>query len=219
MTSLAAALDNGVDREKLGLDLWRRSARLYQASAAFQKAAEAWSEAGDKYAAAKMFRAAADDFSAAALFYDCGRYEETLACAERCRETLTKKDFFRRIALSLVQAAALDRLGRSAAASDLLRGVRMELSELTEESLLSSMQIGQAWESLARFGKRVERPDLVRLGYEKAILIYGSNLNLQRLRCADDYLAAIAADKILSADLQKRIAEFKCDFSRNFVTV
>ena len=213
MTFLTAALDNGSDREKLRLDLWRRSARLYQVSAAFQKAADAWSEAGDKNAAAEMFRAAADDFRAAELFYDCGRYEETLACAERCWETLTIKDFFRRIGLGLVQAAALNRLGRSAAARDLLRAVRMELSKLTEESLLSSIQIGQAWESLAGFGKRVERQDLVRLGYEKAILIYGSDHNLQRLRCADDYLTAIAADKILSADLQKRIAEFRRDFS------
>ncbi len=213
MTLLAAALANGIEREKLRLELWRRSARLYQAAANFPKAAAAWSEAGDKNAAAEMFRAAADEFRAAELFFACGRFEEALACAERCRKTIEQKDFFRRIALSLVQAAALIRLGRSAAARDLLRAVRMELSELTEESSLSSMRLAQAWERLARFGIWVERPDLVRLGYEKALSSYGSNLNLQRLRCADDYLAAIAADKILRADLQKRIAEFKCDFS------
>jgi hypothetical protein len=217
MTSLASALDSGVDREALRLDLWCRSAKLYQAAGARLQAAEAWLEADDKNVAAELFSAVDDNFRAAELFYDCGRFSEVVICAERCRGSLTVKDFFRQVAMNLVQAAALLKLDQAVAAGDLLRGVRKELSEFAADSPGSRSQAGQAWESLARYGVRVDRSDLVRLGYEKALLVYGSDFNLQCLRCADDYLDAVAADKILTADLKSRITELKRDFKRKDV--
>ncbi len=211
MTSLATAIDNGIEREALRGDLWRRSARLYQAAGSLLKAAEAWLKAGDKNIAAELFVAADDDFRAAELFYDCERFSETVTCAERCLETLASKDFSRRSAMRLVQAAALIKLDQAAAASKLLRDVRMELSQAAVDGSETRSQAGRAWESLARYGARVKRPDLLRLGYEKALLLYGSELNLQRLRCADDYITLIIDDKILAVDLKCRIAEFKCE--------
>lgn len=211
MTSLAMALANGIEPKALRCDLWRRSARLYQASGALLKAAEAWLAAGDKNVAAELFSAADDDFRAAELFYDCGRFSEAVTCAERGRETIAKKDFFRRVALNLVQAAALIKLEQTGAASNLLRDVRMELSQFTADASASRSQVARAWESLAGYGFRVGRPDLIRLGYEKALLTYGSDLNLLRLRCANDYLDCIIEDKILAADLKSRIAAFKCE--------
>jgi|GEM_PF-5772234 len=211
MTSLAVAIDNGIGREVLRVYLWRRSARLYQATGNLLKAAEARLNAGDKNVAAELFAEADDDFRAAELFYDCGRFYEAVSCAERYREILADKDFARRSAMRLVQAAALIELGQAAAASNLLRDVRMELSQYDADSSESRFQASRAWESLARYGARIKRPDLLRLGYEKALLIYGSELNLQRLRCADDYLDLIIDDKILAADLRCRITEFKCE--------
>ncbi len=216
MSSLVMALDNGLDPESLRLDLWRQSARLYQAAGSLLKAAEAWLEVGDKNAAAELFTAVDDDFRAAELFYDCGRFSEALTCAERCRETIADKDFFRRVVLNLVQAAALIKLDQSLAANNFLRAARVELSKVTaDDGSVSRSQIGRAWEKLARYGFRVERPDLIRLGYEKALLVYGSELNLLRLRCVDDYLNCIIEDKILAADLKSRIAALKCELGFN----
>jgi len=211
VTALAVAIANGIEREVLRVDLWRRSARLYQAAGDLLKAAEARLKAGDKIKAAELFAAADDDFRAAELFYDCSRFSDALNCAERCLETLTEKDFFLRSAMRLVQAAALSRLGQAAAANNLLRDVRIELSRFEADSAEFRSQAGRAWESLARYGARAGRPDLLRLGYEKALLTYGSALKLQRLRCADNYLDLINDDKILAADLKDRIAEFKCE--------
>ena len=211
MTCLEMALGDGISRDILQIDLWRRSAKLYQAAGALLKAAEAWLNAGDKNMAAELFSAADDDFRAAELFYECGRFPDAVTSAECCLEKLADKYFSRRVAMRLVAAAALIKLGDNRAANIFIREVRVGLSELIVDCPMSLSQAGPAWESLARFGVRVERPDLVRLGYEKAMLIYGSALNLQRLRCAGDYLEVVADDKILASDLRSRIAEFKSD--------
>jgi len=211
VTSLTVAIDNGISREALRVDLWRRSARYYQAAGSLLQAAEAWLAAGNKNTAAEQFAAADDDFRAAELFYECGRFSEAVNCAECCLKALSEKALFQRSAVRLVQAAALIKLDQVAVASNLLRDVRKELSRFTGDGLESRSQAGRAWESLAGYGVRAGRPDLLRLGYEKALLIYGSELKLQRLRCADDYLGFIKSDKILAADLKGRIAKFKCE--------
>jgi tetratricopeptide (TPR) repeat protein len=211
MTGLENILECGVDRKKLAVELWRRSAAAYFRAGELKKAGEARLKAGDKNRAAELFLEAGEDLRAAELFFDGQRFAAALACARRCLEHLSSEDFSLKIAARLVAAAACSKSGDKKEAADFLRTARAELAEFTAG--LSPFSAAKAWESLARFGRRVERPDLVRLGYEKALSVYGLKFNLQRLRTAHDYLKAAAGDRLLEAEIERRIQEYQRDFT------
>ncbi len=207
MNTLAKALNSGIARETLRNELWRRSAEAYLAAGELGKAAEAWLRIGDKKRAAELFLASGDELQAAELFFDCHRFTEALTCARRCREKRPEVDLPILISARLVEAAAGSRIGEEQEVFALLRTVRADLAKLGPD--YSPFSRAKAWESLARCGSRIKRPDLVRLGYEKALLVYGPEFNLQRLRCAHDYLEMIAGDHLLETEIKHRIAGFR----------
>lgn len=211
MASLDNALACGITREILAVELWRRSAEAYLMAGELSKSGESWLKAGDKNRAAELFFESGEDLRAAELFFDCNRFVEALKSARRCRENSSVEDFPQRIAAQLVAAAACSKSGDKKETVDLLRVARAELVE--SDSDLAPFQAAQAWESLARFGCRVKRPDLIRLGYEKALAVYGAKFNLQRLRSAYDYLKAVAGDHILESEIERRIAEYRHEFT------
>ena len=211
MNTLEKALAGGIKRETLAVALWRRSAEAYLAAGELEKAAESRLQAGDKERAAELFFKSGNDLTAAELFFDCDGFEKALTCARRCRESFCDGDLHILISARLVEAAACSKTGDKNNALDLLRAARADLVKLEPDT--SPFQRAQAWESLARCGYRIERPDLVRLGYEKALLIYGPKFNLQRLRCAHDYLEKAAGDHILAAEIKERIAGFRQEFA------
>ncbi len=211
MVSLENALTCGITRETLAVELWRRSAESYLMAGELGKSGESWLKAGDKNRAAELFFEAGENLRAAELFFDCNRFVEALKNAQRCLEKSSAADFSQRNAAQLVAAAALSKSGDKKAAVDLLRVARAELVEFDAD--FAPFQVAKAWESLARFGCRVKRPDLIRLGYEKALAVYGSKFNLQRLRSADEYLKAVAGDHILESEIKRRIAEFRHEFT------
>ena len=133
---------------------------------------------------------------------------------EKVPHKLLKKELWQRAArhfekagLPSESAAALhlDRQpGQAHAAYDT---AREELAQGTKKS--TPLTNAKNWEALAAYGVRVKRPDLIRLGYEKALAAYGQTFNLQRLRCAGEYLENVSEDFHLTKELKERLAEWQ----------
>ena len=63
-------------------------------------------------------------------------------------------------------------------------------------------------EALGSYGNDIGRSDLIRLGYEKALELYGEQYNTERIHAARKYLVAVMNNKLLVEDLELRIAEW-----------
>ncbi|NPA25864.1 MAG: hypothetical protein GXO34_08575, partial [Deltaproteobacteria bacterium] len=104
----------------------------------------------------------------------------------------------------LARAASLQLTGKRKAGSAFYRQARTRL-EKTATSLPPLIS-GRNWEALAFYGDLVQRPDLMRRGYETALAIYDPLLPLERERCLREYLDRAAADPLLTAELHERLA-------------
>ena len=68
---------------------------------------------------------------------------------------------------------------------------------------------GRCWEALGAYGAIVGRNDLTQLGYERALAYYGERYNGERMRAAKAYLAAVLENRLLAAEIETRLAEWK----------
>ena len=189
--------------------LWRRAGSHFAAAGRWAESAEARLAAGDLQAAAEAFREAGDPARLTPLLLAMGDLEGALKSSSKWLAELARDDERREreeVAARLYRAAALNR------SRETLRARRHYLAarrRLVRKPAPDPARLGEEWEALGRYGALVKRPDLVRLGYEKALAVYGRTFNYKRLNCARAYLAEVADDPLLVRDLQERIAAWQ----------
>ncbi len=195
------------DLEWLAPELFRRAAELYEQSENWQDAAECWSEAGEKGRAAELYLLSVDYTRAAPLFLAEGRYAEALDCYRRWLALIPEDD---------TEGQVTARLGL--AASLLLRHMEPEAAQeayheartlIERETNRSPLVTGHCWEALGAYGVTIGRNDLVQLGYEQALRRYGKRHNGERLRAAKDYLLAVRMNRLLAAEIETRLTEWR----------
>ena len=191
-------------------ELWRRAARHFDKAGLHSESAAAWLAAGQDNEAISALIQAQDRAQVSPLLLKTGRYKEAIKQARLWLEEIAtepRQHTEEKIRALLILAAALhlDRqLDQARTAYDT---AREKLVQSTKKP--APLTNGKNWEALAAYGVMVKRPDLVRLGYEKALVAYGQTFNLQRLRCAKEYLENVADDFYLAKELNERLADWQ----------
>ncbi|MEA1922471.1 MAG: hypothetical protein U9N63_07435 [Pseudomonadota bacterium] len=199
-----------IDHNLLKTELWRRAARHFAQADLHSESAAAWLAAGHNDEAINALLKTDDRAQTTALLLKAGRYKEA---AEQARLWLKeikpepKRQSEEKIRALLLLATALHLDLQPDQALTAYDNAREKLSQLSKE--LPPLTNGKNWEALAAYGVMVKRPDLVRLGYEKALATYGQTLNLQRLRALEEYLEKVADDFYLSQELKERRADWQ----------
>lgn len=194
----------------LKTELWRRAARHFEQADLHSESAAAWLAAGHNDEAINALLKTDDRAQTTALLLKAGRNKEA---AEQARLWLKeikqepKRQSEEKIRALLLLATALHLDLQPDQALTAYDSAREKLSQLSKE--LPPLTNGKNWEALAVYGVLVKRPDLVRLGYEKALAAYGQTLNLQRLRCLEEYLENVADDFYLCQELKERRADWQ----------
>ena len=196
-----------VPQNLLKSELWRRAARHFDKADLHSESAAAWLAAGHDDEAINALIQAGDRARVTPLLIKRGRYKEAAEQAriwleEIAGEPQRQAEEKIRALLLLATALRLDRQPDQAHAA--YDTAREELTQQTKR--LSPLTNGKNWEALAAYGVMLKRPDLIRLGYEKALSAYGQTFNLRRLRCAGEYLESVADDFYLAEELKERLA-------------
>ena len=201
---------NNIDKNLLKTELWRRAARHFAQAELHSESAAAWLAAGRNDAAISALLKTDDRAQTTALLLRAKRYKEA---AEQARLWLNdikqkpKRQSEEKIRALLLLATALQLDLQTDQALTAYDQAREKLSQMTKK--LPPLANGKNWEALANYGVMLKRPDLVRLGHEKALAAYGQTLNLQRLRCLEEYLENVADDFYLIQELKKRRADWQ----------
>lgn len=196
-----------ISKNLLKSELWRRAARHFDKACLHPECAAAWIAAGDEDEAIDALIEAGDRGRATQLLIKAKRYKEAAEQARLWLEEVAevpKRKLEEEIRALLSLAAALHFEQQPDQAQTTYSTACEKLSQATENSY--PLTNGRNWEALAAYGVLLKRPDLIRLGYEKALVAYGRSFNLQRLRCAGEYLEKIADDIYLSKELKERLA-------------
>ena len=199
-----------IPQNLLKTELWRRAARHFDKVELYSESAAAWIAAGDDDEAINALIHAGDRDRLTPLLIKARRYKEAVNQArlwldEIAEEPKRQTEEKTRALLILAAALHFDRqLDQAHTAYDT---AREKLAQAMKKS--PPLTNGKNWEALAIYGVMVKRPDLVRLGYEKALIAYGQTFNLQRLRCAKEYLATVADDFYLAKELKERLADWQ----------
>jgi hypothetical protein len=187
--------------------LWRKAALQYEKAGRPEDGAAAWLAAGRHRDAARIYEKTGQWERLTQLLLELRDFPAAGRSAERWLEDL-QHDPGRRsgeeIRALLARAASLQLTGDPQAGTALYRQARTRLEKTG--SSLPPLLTGRNWEALALYGDLVLRPDLMRLGYETALMIYDPLLPLERERCLREYLDRAAADPFLTAELNERLA-------------
>jgi len=195
------------DAEWLVPELYRRAATHYEKCGMWQDAAECWADAGQENRAAELCLHHKDHVRAAPLLLAAGRRAEALGCYRRWLSEVSEEAVGVRVKVTLGISACL-RLAKPGSREGLAaydEARRMIESEKKRPPLTA----GRCWEALGEYGIAMDRLDLIQLGYETALRRYGEENNGERLRACRKYLPAVRVNRLLSADLKVRIAEWK----------
>ncbi len=195
-----------VPQKPLKKELWQRAARHFEKAGLPSESAAAWLAAGHDDEAINALIQAGDRARVTPLLLKARRYKEAAEQAHLWLEEITQEpqQAKEKISALLILAAALHLDRQPDQAHTAYDTAREELAQGTKKS--TPLTNGKNWEALAAYGVRVKRPDLIRLGYEKALAAYGQTFNLQRLRCAGEYLENISEDFHLTKELKERLA-------------
>jgi len=196
-----------IPKKLLKNDLWQRAARHFGKAGRPSESAAAWLAAGHDEEAISALIQAGDRTQATPLLLKAKRYKEATEQAHLWLKELAqepRRQAEEKIRARLILAAALHLDHQPDQAHAAYDTAREELTQGTKKS--PPLTNGRNWEALAAYGVRVKRPDLIRLGYEKALTAYGQTFNLQRLRCAGEYLENISEDFHLTKELKERLA-------------
>ncbi|MEA3333677.1 MAG: hypothetical protein U9Q58_08780 [Pseudomonadota bacterium] len=199
-----------IDHNLLKTELWRRAARHFAQAELHSESAAAWLAAGLNGKAVSALLKTNDRAQTTALLIKTERYIEAIELAHIWLKEIkpeTKRQFEEEIRALLLLATALHLDLKPDQALTAYDSAREKLSQLTKE--LPPLTNSKNWEALAAYGAMVKRPDLVRLGYEKALAAYGQTFNLQRLRCVEEYLENVADDFYLVQELKERRADWQ----------
>ncbi len=199
-----------IEKNILKSELWRRAAINFEKAALLAECAAAWLAAGDENEAIEVLIKTGDRPQATPLLLKKKRYKEATNQARLWLNDIAKepkRQLEEEIRALLHQAAALHLDQQPDQAQATYSKAREKLSQATKKT--TPLADGKNWETLASYGVMLKRPDLIRLGYEKALATYGQTYNLQRLRCAGEYLDKVADDIYLSKELRERIAEWQ----------
>jgi len=195
------------DAEWLVPELYRRAAFHYEKCGMWQDAAECRADAGQKDRAADICLHHKDHVRAAPLLLTAGRRAEALECYRRWLSEVSEEAVGARVRVTLGISACL-RLARTGSREGLAaydEARRM----IEDEENRPPLTAGRCWEALGEYGIAMKRLDLIQLGYETALRRYGEENNGERVRACRKYLPAVRANRLLSADLKVRIAEWK----------
>jgi len=200
-----------IAKNLLKTELWRQAARHFEMADQHAESAAAWLAAGHHDKAINSLLKTDDHAQLTALLLEAKRYKEAAKQARLWLENIDqapqKRQSKKTVQALLHLAAALHLDQQSDQAITAYDRAREKLDQLRKD--LPPITNGKNWESLATYGAMVKRPDLVRLGYEKALAAYGRTFNLQRLRCVEDYLKNVADDFYLVQELKKRRADWQ----------
>ena len=199
-----------IPQNLLKSELWRRAARHFDKAELHSESAAAWLAAGHDDKAISALIQAGERARATPLLLKAKRYKEAAEQARLWLEEIAAEPGRQaeekiRALLGLAAALHLNRQPDQALAT--YDTAREELMQGPKRS--SPLTNGKNWEALAAYGVMVKRPDLVRLGYEKALVAYGQTFNLQRLRCAKEYLENTTNDFHLTKELKERLADWQ----------
>ena len=198
----------------LEAQLWVRAAGCYEEARMWREAAGCWVQAGEVGRASRLYEKAGDRRQAARTLLDGGRYAEALAIYIAWEAALPGEEAAGRVEALLGQAAChqlgagqgVEGLSR-AAAQTAYRAARQWLASLTMGEGARGRESQQAWRTLAEYGLRVERYDLVQLGYERALAQVVTVV--QRAGLLRAYIKAVRRydDRILTRRLAEELAE------------
>jgi len=194
------------DAEWLIPELYRRAATHYERCGMWQDAAECWADAGQEDRAAEICLYHRDHVRAAPLLLTAGRLAEALGCYRRWLSEVSAEAVRARVKACLGISACL-RLTKTGSREGLAaydEARRM----IEDEKKRPPLTAGRCWEDLGEYGIAMDRLDLIQLGYETALRRYGEENNSERLRAGRKYLPAIRKNRLLTADLKLRIAEW-----------
>lgn len=187
-------------------ELFRRAAVHYERCGMWQNAAECWADAGQKDRAAELCIRHKDHIRAAAMLLASGLFAEALDRYRYWLSSLSEEDTDGRVSAVFGISACLrqmkPRSREGLAAYDEAR--RITEDEKGRDPLIA----GRCWEALGNYGIAMNRIDLIQLGYEMALRRYGDAHNSERLRAVRAYLPAVRPNRLLTADLNARIAEW-----------
>jgi tetratricopeptide (TPR) repeat protein len=195
------------DLEWLVPELFRRSGKLYEECGRWQDAAKCWIQAGEVGQAADIYLQSNDYSRAAPLLLAGGRYNEALDCYRHWLSSVATSDTEGRLkALLGIAASLILETAKPHKAKEAYRSAR----ELIEDEIdRDPFTAGRYWEVLGEYGVTIGRSDLIQLGYEKALSCYSADHNGERLQTAQVYLAAVRDNRLLAADIETRLAQWR----------
>jgi hypothetical protein len=198
--------------------LFRRAAKAYEESGQMREAADCWVAAQEASRAAGLYLREGDYARAAQLLFEAGRYADALESYRNWAgfQSPESEDF---VVARLGEAACLTllRADRSAARAA-YRSARAQIEAC--DAMLQrdtnaavrrtrSLIAARLWEAMGAYGLHVGREDLLQLGYERALVLYGDEHKPERVRVARAYLAAAGENRLLAQELEAWLAEWE----------
>ena len=194
------------ERRLLRRECLRRAGLNYEQAGLFLDAAECWVEYGEPGRAAECLLRVNDYAGAGDRLWDAGRYSEALEAYRQSRERLADDDVVGRVRALLGMSACWGRLERR---SPEARRLYREAHALIENDAgRQTVESSRCWALLGQYGHRMDRFDLVNVGYESALARLSGKEAEERLSVAKAYRTAAACDRLLSKSLDVLIAEW-----------
>ena len=190
-------------------ELWRRAGNHFTRAGRWREGADALLAAGRREAAARALARAGDTARLTRLLLSLGNFAGARESSAAWLTELAAEPARRQreeVAARLARAAALQLSGSLKQARRHYLAARRRLAR---KPAPDPAQQAEEWEALGRYGALVKRPDLVRLGYEKALAAYGQTFNFKRLSCAGRYLEQVTDDPVLVRDIEERMASWQ----------
>ena len=196
-------------------ELLRRAALGYEQGEAWRDAAECWAELNRHDRAGELYARAGDLAQAAASYLTAGQYAAALAAYTAWAAQLPAADSVAQVEALLGQAAChllgaqqpgggaplTEAAGRAA-----YRRAREMLDALASRDGAAA---ARGWQALAEYGDRLERYDLVEMGYEQGLASLGAaGLTAAQIRLGESYLAVVRrwGDRLLAQAIEERLA-------------
>jgi tetratricopeptide (TPR) repeat protein len=198
----------GVSREELAREMFRRAAWHFESVGMRTDAAECWAEAGDHGRAAAALSEAGDVDGAGLALLRGGQYEAARAHYEEWLSRLPEGPSPERAAALLGVWASLTGKGRASAT---VGRWNLEARRIIDRADGPPESVAQLWETLGRYGAAAHRSDLVTVGYEMALRLFGDAHPDERLRVARAYRAEVEDNRVLRLDLDARIDQWTAE--------
>jgi tetratricopeptide (TPR) repeat protein len=190
----------------LAPEFFRRAAVCYEQTGLLRDAADCWVRAGGADRAASLFLAVNDYEKAMPLLLAEGRYADTLTACQAWLKVAKPDDYFALVSSRLGIAVSLNLMRKEPErAREAYRAAR---TLVEADAGRNPFMSARCWEALAEYGSRVGRADLVQVGYEQALTLYGPEHNDERIRAALTYLSAVKENRLLSAEIETRLADW-----------